>query len=66
MASFSQIADQKFEALKYIVERQSFTWHLQGNVIRDMQKRLGMILNILLPTHMETTTLAQCFDFIKT
>jgi hypothetical protein len=49
MASYSKVADQKFDAIKYILERQQYNQYLGEQSVRRTQVFVGLLANLFLP-----------------
>lgn len=57
MASYTKLADQKFEALKYIVERQQSNMQVATAAIKSSQAFIGSLVNLFFPNSLHLSNL---------
>jgi hypothetical protein len=65
MASYSRLAEKKFEALKYIVERQQTNTAFAERAMRNMQLLTGSLINVFLPNALHLTSLHSSLTLLK-
>jgi hypothetical protein len=65
MASYTKLADQKFDALKYIVERQQSNMQIATAAIKSSQAFIGSLINLFLPNALHLSNLHRALVLLK-
>jgi hypothetical protein len=65
MASYTKITDQKFEALKYIIERQQYNAQMGAAAVKSTQVFVGVLTNLFLPNALHLTNLRHALVLLK-
>jgi hypothetical protein len=65
MASYSKMTDQKFEALKYIIERQQYNAQMGAAALKSTQVFVGVLTNLFLPNALHLTNLRHALVLLK-
>jgi hypothetical protein len=65
MASYTKLADQKFEALKYIIERQQYNAQIGTASVRKTQTFVGALVNLFIPNALHLMNLHSALVLLK-
>jgi hypothetical protein len=65
MASYTKLADQKFEALKYIIERQQYNAQIGTASVRKTQAFVGALVNLFIPNALRLMNLHSALVLLK-
>jgi hypothetical protein len=65
MASYTKMTDQKFEALKYIIERQQYNAQMGAAALKSTQVFVGVLTNLVLPNALHLTNLRHALVLLK-
>jgi hypothetical protein len=65
MASYTKLSNQKFEALKYIIERQQYNAQMGSASVRKTQAFVGAIVNLFIPNALHLMNLHSALVLLK-
>jgi hypothetical protein len=65
MASYTKLSDQKFEALRYIIERQQYNAQMGSASVRKTQAFVGAIVNLFIPNALHLMNLHSALVLLK-
>jgi hypothetical protein len=65
MASYTKMADQKFEALRYIIERQQYNAQMGTASVKNTQAFVGALVNLFIPNALHLMNLHSALVLLK-
>jgi hypothetical protein len=65
MASYTKLTDQKFEALRYIIERQQYNAQIGTASVKSTQTFVGALVNLFIPNALHLMNLHSALVLLK-